>query len=101
MWPPMLYQGRLPKSRFGTLQSRRGRFTHRRPGASANPHRCARSTRHCDFPGNSRATPPSKRAMEENLVLEARALGKRYSAVTAVRDVTFSIRPGEILGFLG
>jgi len=39
--------------------------------------------------------------MEENPVLEARALGKRYSAVTAVRDVTFSIRPGEILGFLG
>jgi ABC-2 type transport system ATP-binding protein len=39
--------------------------------------------------------------MEEPPVLEARALGKRYSAVTAVRDISFSIRRGEILGFLG
>jgi ABC-2 type transport system ATP-binding protein len=28
-------------------------------------------------------------------------VGKRYSAVTAVRDISFSIRRGEILGFLG
>ena len=34
-------------------------------------------------------------------VLEARELTKRYSALTAVRDVSFSIRPGEILGVLG
>ena len=34
-------------------------------------------------------------------VLEARGLGKRYSAVTAVRDITFSIRRDEILGVLG
>ena len=34
-------------------------------------------------------------------VLEARELAKRYSAFTAVRDVSFSIRPGEILGVLG
>jgi ABC-2 type transport system ATP-binding protein len=39
--------------------------------------------------------------MEGSPVLEARGLGKRYSAVTAVRDVTFRIRRGEILGFLG
>jgi ABC-2 type transport system ATP-binding protein len=34
-------------------------------------------------------------------VLEARSLAKRYSAVTAVRDISFSIRSGEILGVLG
>jgi len=34
-------------------------------------------------------------------VLEARGLSKRYSAVLAVRDVSFTIRPGEILGLLG
>jgi ABC-2 type transport system ATP-binding protein len=34
-------------------------------------------------------------------ILEARELAKRYSALTAVRDVSFAIRPGEILGVLG
>jgi ABC-2 type transport system ATP-binding protein len=34
-------------------------------------------------------------------VLEARGLAKRYSAVTAVQDVGFSILPGQILGVLG
>jgi ABC-2 type transport system ATP-binding protein len=39
--------------------------------------------------------------MKDTAVLEVRGLGKRYSAVTAVRDITFSIRRGEILGCLG
>jgi ABC-2 type transport system ATP-binding protein len=34
-------------------------------------------------------------------VLEARGLTKRYSAFTAVREIGFAIRPGEILGVLG
>src|ERR1700730_2531850 len=34
-------------------------------------------------------------------VLEARELAKRYGAFMAVRDVSFAIRPGEILGVLG
>jgi ABC-2 type transport system ATP-binding protein len=34
-------------------------------------------------------------------ILEARGLNKRYSAFVAVRDINFSIRPGEILGMLG
>ena len=34
-------------------------------------------------------------------VLEARELVKRYSAVTAVRDVSFAISAGEVLGLLG
>jgi ABC-2 type transport system ATP-binding protein len=34
-------------------------------------------------------------------VLEARSLGKRYGAVTAVHDISFAIEPGEILGVLG
>jgi len=34
-------------------------------------------------------------------VLEARDIAKRYGSVTAVRDISFAIRPGEILGVLG
>ena len=34
-------------------------------------------------------------------MLEARGLTKHYSYITAVRQVTFSITPGEILGYLG
>ena len=34
-------------------------------------------------------------------ILEARGLTKRYGAFTAVRDVSFAIRPGQILGMLG
>src|SRR5271169_5430711 len=34
-------------------------------------------------------------------VLEVRELTKRYSAFTAVREISFAIRPGEILGVLG
>lgn len=33
--------------------------------------------------------------------LEARVLTKCYTAVPAVRDVTFTLRPGEVLGCLG
>jgi ABC-2 type transport system ATP-binding protein len=35
------------------------------------------------------------------VVLEARTLTKRYSGVPAVRNVSFTVRPGEILGYLG
>jgi ABC-2 type transport system ATP-binding protein len=34
-------------------------------------------------------------------MLEARCLTKHYDYITAVRQVSFSIRPGEILGYLG
>jgi ABC-2 type transport system ATP-binding protein len=34
-------------------------------------------------------------------VLEAQNLAKKYGAVTAVHDISFAIRPGEILGVLG
>jgi ABC-2 type transport system ATP-binding protein len=39
--------------------------------------------------------------MDSRPVLEARDLVKRYGAVTAVRDISFSIRAGEVLGVLG
>ncbi len=39
--------------------------------------------------------------MDSPPVLEARDLVKRYGAVTAVRDVGFAIRAGEVLGVLG
>ena len=34
-------------------------------------------------------------------MLEGRHLTKRYASVPAVRDVTFSLRPGQVLGCLG
>ena len=34
-------------------------------------------------------------------MLEARSLTKFYSHVRAVHEVSFSIKPGEILGYLG
>ena len=34
-------------------------------------------------------------------MLEVRHLTKRYSSIPAVQDVTFTIRPGQILGYLG
>ena len=33
--------------------------------------------------------------------IEARGLTRRFSQVTAVDDVTFSVRSGEVTGFLG
>jgi ABC-2 type transport system ATP-binding protein len=35
------------------------------------------------------------------LVLEARGLTKYYSAITGVRDVCFTLRPGTVIGLLG
>src|ERR1700694_1394748 len=34
-------------------------------------------------------------------ILEARRLTKRYTGIPAVSDVSFAIRPGDILGYLG
>ena len=34
-------------------------------------------------------------------MLEARSLTKRNSGVAAVQDVSFRVKPGEVLGYLG
>ena len=34
-------------------------------------------------------------------MLEVRNVSKRYGALTAVRDVSFTVKPGEVLGYLG
>ena len=34
-------------------------------------------------------------------MLEVREVTKRYGALTAVRNVSFTVRPGEVLGYLG
>jgi ABC-2 type transport system ATP-binding protein len=34
-------------------------------------------------------------------MIEIRNLTKRYGALTAVNDISFTVRPGEVLGFLG
>ncbi|MEV1056376.1 ATP-binding cassette domain-containing protein [Micromonospora chalcea] len=37
----------------------------------------------------------------DHLAIEASGLTKRYGDVTAVRDLTFTVRPGAVTGFLG
>jgi len=39
--------------------------------------------------------------MSEVPVLDVRGLGVRYGTVPAVRDVSFEVRPGEIVGLIG
>ena len=39
--------------------------------------------------------------MSEKNVIEARAVGKKYGAVTALENINFRIRPGEVVGFAG
>jgi ABC-2 type transport system ATP-binding protein len=34
-------------------------------------------------------------------MLELKGITKKYSAFTVVKDVSFSVGPGEILGYLG
>lgn len=34
-------------------------------------------------------------------MLEVRSVTKRYGAITAVKDISFTVRPGEVLGYLG
>ena len=34
-------------------------------------------------------------------MIEIRNLTKRYGGLTAVNDITFTVNPGEVLGFLG
>ncbi|MBM0108748.1 ABC transporter ATP-binding protein [Steroidobacter sp. S1-65] len=34
-------------------------------------------------------------------MIEIKNLSKRYGALTAVNDISFTVRPGEVLGFLG
>ena len=34
-------------------------------------------------------------------MIEVRGLTRRYGALTAVHDLSFAVRPGEVLGLLG
>ncbi len=45
--------------------------------------------------------PPLPGGGEEDIAIEARGLTKRFGDFTAVNNVSFSIRRGEIFGFLG
>jgi len=39
--------------------------------------------------------------MAQDLVVEARALGKSYGSLKALDEIDFQVRPGEIFGFIG
>src|SRR4030095_15640543 len=52
--------------------------------------------------GRRKASPGFCEAGSRSLdMLEARSLTKYYDGTAAVRDVSFAVRPGEILGYLG
>jgi ABC-2 type transport system ATP-binding protein len=34
-------------------------------------------------------------------MLELKGISKKFSAFTVVKDVSFTVRPGEVLGYLG
>src|SRR6266536_3565009 len=42
-----------------------------------------------------------RRMVSNPRMIEVRALTKRYGALSAVRDLSFELRPGEVLGLLG
>src|ERR1700733_10734021 len=53
-------------------------------------------------PKKSIATPAlPPRTMPSNAILETRLLTKRFPGVTALSDVTFDLRPGEVHGLCG
>ena len=52
-------------------------------------------------PGVRERTAASPAAFDDAPVIEALGLTKRYGSRTAVRDLTFEVRPGEIYGLLG
>ncbi len=39
--------------------------------------------------------------MDENVLLKARGLNKSFGAVRVLRDVSFDVMPGNVLGILG
>src|SRR5919108_5733196 len=67
------------------------------------PQRCfcsnavaAASTSHSNQPKRVK-----RHAGGEHRMIEVDHLSKYYGPVTAIRDLSFSVEPGEILGFLG
>jgi ABC-2 type transport system ATP-binding protein len=46
-------------------------------------------------------TCPTQRAMNNNILVEVDSLTRRYGNLEAVRDISFTIRQGQVLGFLG
>ena len=52
-------------------------------------------------PGTSRADSFFSGRVSNRRVIELHRLTKRYGPLTAVRDVSFELRPGEVLGLLG
>ena len=52
----------------------------------------------CFWPERSPVRPANERAMPD---LRAHALSKRFSGIRVVNDVNLTIRPGEVVGYLG
>ena len=51
--------------------------------------------------GKAPATPRAKKKLSPERVLEVTNLSKGFGGITAVREVTFDLRRGEILGIIG
>jgi ABC-2 type transport system ATP-binding protein len=52
-------------------------------------------------PANNNYPPHDKNQLTHPAMLEVVNLGKTYTRTPAVKDVSFTVRPGEVLGFLG
>src|ERR1700686_4032019 len=53
------------------------------------------------FPGQAPPYPECDTTRRRNSMIEARGLTKRYGDKVAVEDLTFTVRPGIVTGFLG
>jgi branched-chain amino acid transport system ATP-binding protein/branched-chain amino acid transport system permease protein len=53
------------------------------------------------LPNSAEALPVRAQPQSGEQLLEIRGLGKRFGALAAVRDLSFDMRPGEILGLIG
>ena len=55
------------------------------------------------FPVENRliTTKPNKPKLQKQSMIEIENLSKEFSGFKAVDDITFSVKPGEVLGFLG
>ncbi len=87
----------LPTGLVGALGHRVGRWVDRLPGGS--PRQEPAEAPYAEVPGALPAGPAHEG--ERRIILTARGLRKQFGGLLATRDVTLSLRQGEVLGIIG